>query len=139
MRSTRALAGLAGVLALAASAVPAHASGGHVTMRCTLSYSTLIGTGPGNGNCTATGVVNGTVVANAPASLSFTASNTCPLQSAAGTEAGPGALTFTFQWQRVGTSGTVTSTGGINGAGSVEFSSPCPANGETAVFSVSGT
>ena len=136
MRSTT-LAGLAGALALTAFATPARAAG-HVTMRCTLTYSTLIGSGTGNGTCTATGAVNGHVLNGTAFQLAFNANNTCPTQSVAGSGFG-GGVSLSFQWLRTGTIGAVTSGGDVNGGGSVEFSSPCPANGETAVFSTSGS
>lgn len=122
------------LVAVPALSVPARAAGGE-TMVCTLTYDSTAGPSDGRGTCTAVGTFTGTVL------LAFHTSNGCPLSTAAGSaiaSSGSGALAFSFSWTRVGTTGVATTGPSQQGAGTITFSSPCPANGETAVFSGGG-
>ncbi|HWL34808.1 MAG TPA: hypothetical protein VNQ77_01315 [Frankiaceae bacterium] len=118
MRATLAVAATAALL----SPLVTPAAQAADAMTCTLRYDNggLAGITQGRGTCG-----NGYL-------LAFTASNACPQQSVQGT-ATNGFVSFSFTWQRVGTTGAVTTNGDTNGAGVLTFSSPCPAQNETMV------
>ena len=92
---------------------------------CTFNYDSEAGTSDGTGRCT-TGT--GGVV-----QMVFTAENSCPSQSGAGAMSGGPGITQ-FSWKRVGAVGVITTIRGS--AGTMAFSSTCPADGETAVLTL---
>lgn len=118
----------AAVIAAALSLAPAHADGPltATTVTCVMSYAT------GTATCTVTGLVNSAPVVLGPAAMTFTATLGCP--TATGHGFLTGAVVENVAWTRVGPAAVTLYTGTANGAGAVAFTTPCPADGELAVF-----
>ena len=127
------LAGLAGALFVVA---PAHAQGGGV-MTCDPYYTNPDGSTGFNAYCVLHGYLPGVVTNGARVYLGGTALNHCPTGVANGTMCD--AVTGTFSWTRLGAVGVFESTGDIDGAGVMAFSSPCASSGETIVITFAGT